>query len=60
MKPSYEYTQLYISFKDGSNHTKELNNMGHDGWDLISCVKIDDANIMYVFKRDTTTKTLLN
>lgn len=56
----YEYNQIYISFKESYDHLKTLNLMGEDGWNLISSAKVDDHNIMYLFKREKTGKTLLN
>jgi hypothetical protein len=57
----YEYTQTYFSFKDdGTNHSEKLNEFGNQEWELISSLKIDDHNIMYLFKREKQTKTLLN
>ena len=51
----FEYNQLYISFQDGTNHLKELNSFGEQGWELTSCVKIDVDNILYIFKREILT-----
>jgi len=56
----YEYNQIYISYKDTLDHRETLNNMGKEGWELISSVKVDEHNIMYLFKRELKQKTLLN
>ena len=57
----YEYTQMYFSFKDdGTNHLDKLNKLGKEHWELVSIVKIDHENIMYIFKRELQTKNLLN
>ncbi len=48
----YEYNQIYISFKESLDHREELNKMGNNGWELISSVKVDDHNIMYLFKKE--------
>lgn len=55
----FEYNQLYLSFTDGTNHVPDLNKFGNDGWELISTVKIDAENVLYIFKREATGKTLL-
>jgi len=56
----YEYNQTYLSFKDGLNHLETLNMLGNNGWEIISSTKIDEHNIMYLFKRELReTKTLL-
>lgn len=54
----YEYNQIYISFKDNFDHREALNKVGSEGWELILSVKVDDHNIMYLFKREI--KNLLN
>ncbi len=56
----YEYNQIYISFKDSLNHTVELNEMGNNGWELVTAVKVDEHNIMYLFKRTKLEKNILN
>lgn len=56
----FEYNQLYISFQtDGTNHLEQLNSFGKDGWELISCVKIDGDNVLYIFKREISDKTVI-
>lgn len=55
---NYEYNQIYISFKDNFDHRETLNKAGREGWELISSAKVDDHNIMYLFKREL--KNLLN
>lgn len=55
----FEYNQLYLSFTDGTNHVSDLNQFGDDGWELIASVKIDAENVLYIFKRERTKKTLL-
>lgn len=55
----FEYNQLYLSFTDGTNHVSDLNHFGNDGWELIASLKVDAENVLYIFKREQTTKTLL-
>ena len=55
----YEYTQVYISFKDSTNHIEQLNQFGQAGWEAISAVKVDEHNIMYLFKKLVSTDSQL-
>lgn len=55
----YEYNQIYISFKEDLDHREMLNKMGSDGWELVLGVKVDDHNIMYIFKREKIKKEML-
>lgn len=56
----YEYNQIYFSFKDnGTNHIIKLNEFGNQGWEMVSAIKIDEHNIMYLFKKEKIEKTLL-